>query len=89
MRARKAPQEKSSALRPVTRATYLATLDACAKAVALEAEKAAANDPAAMARWAEVAVPRYRELHAVLDQAEREDWGRATVWWAEWRERRP
>src|SRR5262245_59723967 len=74
-----------ASLRPeLTRDAYLDACDALAKAVALEAEHAHEGE-GAMARWAVVAVPRFRELSAVLDQAEREDWARSAIWFAEWK----
>jgi hypothetical protein len=63
----------------ITREQYWAALDSLQKARVLEAQKAAAG-PEALAAWWQVAAARWRELHAVLDQAEHQDWARASVW---------
>lgn len=79
---------------PVTSQTYYATLDALTKARALEDAHYArivAGEPGAaeaMAAWWRAAEPRWRELEAVLVQAEAEDWPRAMVWLDLWREAR-
>lgn len=71
----------------VTRERYWATCDSMSRAMLLESEKAALG-PEILAAWWRVAEPRWRELSAVLDAAEAEDWARAAVWFDLWREAR-
>lgn len=87
MNNQKNPSPPVTRHQPVTRETYYAALDALTLAQRLEAEKIAAG-PEALAAWWPAAEPRWRELHAVLERAEAEDWVRSAVWFDLWRDAR-
>lgn len=71
----------------ITRIQYWEVLDRLAKARVVEAQKAAEGGDV-LASWWRDAEPVWSALHAVLDQAEREDWVRAAVWFDLWRDAR-